>query len=58
MARAIAAPTEIVVPAYTYPLGYQVAERGARVLSARNAAVLLLKARPRAQTVSVTVRLR
>ena len=52
----IHAPTEIEIPAYTYPLGYSVTVTGARVTSRANAALLTLSADPHATAVSVTVR--
>jgi len=54
--HAITAPTAIVVPTVTYPLGYRVGARGARVTSAPNAPVLALVAAPGARTVTVSVR--
>lgn len=53
--RSLHAPTEIELPAYTYPDGYTVAVRGARVESARDATLLALRALPGARTVSLTV---
>ena len=40
------APTEIEIPPYTYPLGYTVTVRGARVTSRADAALLDLERRP------------
>jgi endoglycosylceramidase len=54
--RRVHAPTEIELPRSVYPRGYRVQVRGALVRSARNATVLELQPRPRAWTVSVTVR--
>jgi endoglycosylceramidase len=51
----IAAPTEIMIPRYTYPHGYGVRVRGAKVVSARDATMLKLSARPGVQRVRVTV---
>jgi endoglycosylceramidase len=53
--HAIRAPTEIELPRYTYPHGYRVHIRGARVLSPSGSTVLELRATRRASTVSVTV---
>lgn len=52
--RSVHAPTEIELPAYTYPDGYRVSVRGARVQSP-GATLLALRAVPGARTVSVTV---
>jgi endoglycosylceramidase len=52
----IRAPTEVVVPSYTFPRGYTAQASGARVLSARNAPILELQATTRAHRVEVTVR--
>jgi endoglycosylceramidase len=52
----IHAPTEIEIPPYTYPLGYNVQVSGARVTSPADAALLVLSADRHARTVSVTVR--
>ena len=54
--REIHAPTEISVPAYTYPHGYSVRVAGARIVSDKGAPNLELLARRRASRVAVTVR--
>jgi hypothetical protein len=51
----IDAPTEIVLPAYDFRHGYRVRVQGAKVVSARNAPLLKLVARPKAARVRVTV---
>ena len=53
--RAVRAPTEIVVPPYTYPRGYRATVTGATVESRPGARILMLTPRPGATTVSVTV---
>lgn len=53
--RSIRAPTEIMLPRYTYPHGYRVSVRGARVVSGRGASVLQLTPRRGAGEVRVTV---
>ncbi|MGH2858785.1 MAG: cellulase family glycosylhydrolase, partial [Solirubrobacteraceae bacterium] len=50
------APTEVELPAYTYPDGYAASVRGAAIESAPDAPLLLLRALPGARTVSLTVR--
>jgi endoglycosylceramidase len=55
VAPGIEAPTEIIVPGYTFPRGYTVGVVGANVLSSRNAGVLELAATPGAKAVQVTV---
>jgi endoglycosylceramidase len=52
----IHAPTEISLPAYTYPHGYSVRVAGAMIASGRNASILELLARRRVSRVTVTVR--
>ena len=54
--RTLRAPTEISLPAYTYPHGYRVTVAGATVVSAGNSPLLQLLARPSATQVAVTVR--
>ncbi len=54
--RRIEAPTEISLPAYTYPDGYSVTVTGGRILSSPGAPVLLVGADPRREHVSVVVR--
>jgi endoglycosylceramidase len=56
VARGIRAPTEVMVPAYLYPHGYRVRVSGAKIVSARDAPVLELQARPGARTVYLTLR--
>jgi endoglycosylceramidase len=51
----IDAPTEIVLPAYDFRHGYRVRVQGAKVVSARNATLLKLVAKPKAARVRVTV---
>jgi endoglycosylceramidase len=53
---AIHAPTEVMVPLYTYPLGYRVRVPGARVVSAKRASLLELRSKPGARVVTLTVR--
>ena len=53
---AIAAPTEIEIPHYTYPLGYTVTVSGGRVVSAADASLLEVRADQHAERVSVTLR--
>jgi hypothetical protein len=53
--RHMHAPTEIVVPAYSYPLGYVVAVQGAAVTSAPNASPLTLRALPGSHTVAILI---
>ncbi|MGI8505700.1 MAG: cellulase family glycosylhydrolase [Solirubrobacteraceae bacterium] len=55
VARSVRAPTEIVLPPYTYPHGYTVRVRGAVVVSAGNAPILELRAQRHAGTVDLTV---
>ncbi|MEO6859922.1 MAG: hypothetical protein ABI323_15300, partial [Solirubrobacteraceae bacterium] len=50
------APTEIELPRWAYPLGYRTQVRGARVVSGRDATVLLLRAQPPATVVTLSVR--
>jgi endoglycosylceramidase len=52
----IRAPTEVVVPSYTFPRGYTAKASGARVLSAENAPIVELQATTAAHRVEVTVR--
>ena len=52
----VAAPTLIELPRYTYPFGYTVGVRGASVVSALDAPLLKLAAKPKARQVSLTVR--
>jgi endoglycosylceramidase len=52
----IHAPTQISLPAYTYPHGYSVRVTGATIVSGRDASMLELLARPRASRVAVAVR--
>jgi len=52
----IAAPTQIEVPAYTYPRGYTVRVAGARVVSRPNASVLALSCDGPARRVVVELR--
>jgi endoglycosylceramidase len=54
--RALAAPTLIEVPPYTYRSGYVAQVSGGRVISRRNAPLLEVRARPRATRVSVSIR--
>jgi endoglycosylceramidase len=54
--RAIHAPTEVMVPLYTYPLGYRVRVRGATVVSAKRTSLLELRSKPGARVVTLTVR--
>ncbi len=56
VARAIHAPTEIMVPSYVYPHGYRVRVRGARIVSAADAPVLELRSKPGTRTVHVSLR--
>lgn len=51
--RRVRAPTEIVVPRYTYPRGYRVAVQGATVTSAPDAPLLTLHSRPASRRVTV-----
>jgi hypothetical protein len=53
--HSITAPTEIMLPRRAYPHGYRVLVNGARVVSARRATLLELRARPGATTVHVRV---
>ena len=53
--RSIRAPTEIMLPPYTYPHGYTVRVRGAVVVSAADAPVLELSAFRRTPAVYLTV---
>ncbi|HEY5430918.1 MAG TPA: cellulase family glycosylhydrolase [Solirubrobacteraceae bacterium] len=53
---AIAAPTEIAIPHYTYPVGYTVTVSGGRVVSAADAPLLEIRAAAHAGRVGVTVR--
>ncbi len=50
------APTEIELPRWAYPDGYRTQVRGARVLSGRDATVLLLLAQPNVARVTIIVR--
>jgi endoglycosylceramidase len=52
----IRAPTEVVVPSYTFPHGYTAKASGARILSAANAPILQLQATTAAHRVELTVR--
>jgi len=54
--RTIKGPTEISVPAYTYPHGYSVHVTGGDIVSSRRARVLLVGADPHHRRVSVLVR--
>jgi endoglycosylceramidase len=56
--RRVHAPTEIELPRWVYPRGYRVRVRGAQVVSAKDATVLLLSALPAAGTVSARVQRR
>jgi endoglycosylceramidase len=49
------APTEIELPRWAYPNGYRSQVRGARVLSGRDATVLLLLAQRNARQVTISV---
>ena len=51
--RRVYAPTEIIVPPYTYPLGYDVIVRGAVVTSAPDASPLTLRPLPGSRRVAV-----
>ena len=51
--RRVRAPTEIVVPRYTYPRGYRVAVQGATVTSAPDASLLTLHPRHGRRRVTV-----
>lgn len=55
VSRSVHAPTELMLPPYTYPHGYTVRVRGASVVSVQNAPILELLANPGARTVAVTV---
>jgi endoglycosylceramidase len=52
----IGAPTEVVVPSYTFSHGYTAQASGARIVSAANAPMLELQASTAAHRVEVTVR--
>jgi endoglycosylceramidase len=54
--RTIRGPTEISVPAYTYPDGYSVHVTGGKIVSSRRAPVLLVGADPHHKRVSVVLR--
>lgn len=53
--RRVRAPTEIVVPRYTYPDGYTAIVQSARIVSAPDAPVLRLTPRPGSRSVTVAV---
>jgi endoglycosylceramidase len=52
----IPAPTDLVVPRYTFPHGYTALASGARILSGPNAGILELRATTAPHRVAVTVR--
>jgi endoglycosylceramidase len=51
--RRVHAPTEIVIPSYTYPLGYDAVVQGAIVTSAPNASALTLQSVPGSRRIAV-----